>query len=86
MSHVKPCVESCCNPFFRLSISDYIQSKEHIQLAHDMATQTMVLLKNDQSKGLPITSPYKKACVSEQCKRSPLHLYKLGVIWQYVHT
>ena len=50
----------------RLNISDYIQSKEHIQLAHDMATQTMVLLKNDQSKGLPITSPKKKACVSIQ--------------------
>ena len=52
----------------RLNISDYIQSSEHIQLAHDMATQTMVLLKNDQSKGLPITSPLKKACVSQTYK------------------
>ena len=50
----------------RLNISDYIQSKEHIQLARDMATQTMVLLKNDQSKGLPITSPKKKACVNNR--------------------
>lgn len=53
---------------FRLNISDYIQSKEHIQLARDMATQTMVLLKNNQfeNNGLPITSPYMKACVSNQ--------------------
>ena len=53
--------------FYRLNISDYIQSKEHIQLAHDMATQTMILLKNEQfeSVGLPILSPYDKACVSE---------------------
>ena len=36
-----------------------------------MATQTMVLLKNDQSKGLPITSPHQKACVSSSL--SPLH-------------
>lgn len=45
-------------------MSDYIQSKEHIQLAHDMAVQSMVLLKNDPKNGLPIISPYKKACVS----------------------
>ena len=51
--------------FYRLKIADYIQSKEHIQLSHDMAVQTMVLLKNDQSNGLPITSPYQKACVSD---------------------
>ena len=53
--------------FCRLNISDYIQSKQHIQLAHDMATQTMVLLKNEQfeSTGLPILSPYDKACVSQ---------------------
>ena len=47
----------------RLNIADYIQSKEHIQLARDTATQTMVLLKNDQSKGLLVTSPKMKACV-----------------------
>ena len=45
-------------------MSDYIQSKEHIQLAHDMAVQSMVLLKNDPNNSLPITSPYKKVCVS----------------------
>ena len=49
----------------RLKISDYIQSKEHIQLARAMASQTMDLLKNVQNKGLPITSSYKKAYVSE---------------------
>ena len=45
-------------------MSDYIQSKGHIQLAHDMAVQSMVLLKNDPNNSLPITAPYKKACVS----------------------
>ena len=48
----------------RLKVSDYVQSKEHIQIAREMATQSIVLLKNDPSRGLPITSPYKKACVS----------------------
>ena len=56
----------------RLNVSDYIHSKEHIQLAHDMATQTIVLLKNIQSKGLPIVSAYDKACVSPL----PFMLYK----------
>ena len=50
--------------YCRLNMSDYIQSKGHIQLAHDMAVQSMVLLKNDPNNSLPITSPYKKACVS----------------------
>ena len=45
-------------------MSDYIQSKEHIQLAYDMAVQSIVLLKNAPDNGLPITSPYNKACVS----------------------
>jgi beta-glucosidase-like glycosyl hydrolase len=48
----------------RLKVEDYIQTKEHIQISYDMTTQSMVLLKNDESKGLPITSPHKKACVS----------------------
>ena len=43
---------------------DFIQSKDHIELAIEAAIQSMVLLKNDPSNGLPITSPYKKACVS----------------------
>ena len=49
--------------FCRLKASDYIQSDEHIQLAHDMAVQSIVLLKNDLKNGLPITSSKKKACV-----------------------
>ena len=49
----------------RLHVLDVVQSKEHIQIAKDMATQSMVLLKNDESKGLPITSPHKKACVKK---------------------
>ena len=52
------------NNMYRLNASDYVQSKEHIQLAYDMAVQSIVLLKNDHSNGLPITSPKKKACVS----------------------
>ena len=47
-----------------MKVSDTVQSKEHIQIAKDMAIQSMVLLKNDENKGLPITSPYKEACVS----------------------
>ena len=43
---------------------DFIQSKDHIELALEAAIQSMVLLKNDPNNGLPITSPYKKACVS----------------------
>ena len=50
----------------RLKVSDTVQSKEHIQIAKDMATQSIVLLKNDGNKGLPIISPYKKACVSKE--------------------
>ena len=34
--------------YCRLNSSDYIQSKEHTQLAYNMTTQTIVLLKNDQ--------------------------------------
>lgn len=45
-------------------MSDYIQSSNHIQLAHDAAVQSMVLLKNNRSTSLPIATPYKKACVS----------------------
>ena len=45
-------------------MSDYVQSKDHIQLAHDTAVQSMVLLKNNGTNSLPINSPYKKACVS----------------------
>ena len=45
-------------------MNDFIQSKEHRELALEAAIQSMVLLKNDPSNGLPITSPYKKACVS----------------------
>ena len=56
-------------------MSDYIQSKEHIQLAHDMATQSMVLLKNNMSNGLPITSPYKNACVCQYFLFSNRHEY-----------
>ena len=43
---------------------DFIQSKDHIELALEAAIESMVLLKNDPEKGLPTTSPYKKACVS----------------------
>ena len=50
----------------RMKVSDTVQSKEHIQIAKDMATQSIVLLKNDGNKGLPIISPYKKACVSKE--------------------
>ena len=59
-------------------MSDYIQSKDHIQIAHDMAVQSIVLLKNDPNNGLPITSPYKKGCVSfnpflQYCCQIPLY-------------
>ncbi len=49
----------------RLNMFDFIQSKDHRELALEAAIQSMVLLKNDPSNGLPITLPYKKACVSQ---------------------
>ena len=74
--------------FCRLNPSDYVQSKEHIQLAHDMAAQTIVMLKNVQSKGLPITSPYKKACVSVKDSKVGESLTVLAHIlyFSYMHT
>ena len=58
---------------------DFIQSKEHRDLALEAATQSMVLLKNDPSNGLPITSLYKKACVSLVLSTITNHLIML--IW-----
>ena len=43
---------------------DYIQSKDHRELALEAAIKSVVLLKNDLHNGLPILAPYKKACVS----------------------
>ena len=48
----------------RLKMFDYIQSKDHRELALEAAIKSMVLLKNDLHNGLPILAPYKKACVS----------------------
>ena len=47
----------------RLDESELVQSKKHIQLAHDMAVQSFVLLKNNMDTGLPITKKYNSACV-----------------------
>ena len=52
-----------------------------------MTTQTIVLLKNDQSNGLPITSPKKKACVSawlHSCSTVLLNYYvKFYYVFMY---
>ena len=66
--------------YCRLNASDYVQSKEHIQLAYDMAVQSIVLLKNDHSNGLPITSPKKKACVS------PLNNIQYLQYYAFIHV
>ncbi|XP_064392288.1 uncharacterized protein LOC135339960 isoform X2 [Halichondria panicea] len=51
------------NKYTKLNQSDFIQSKEHIQLAHDMAVQSFVLLKNNMDTGLPLTKQYNLACI-----------------------
>jgi beta-glucosidase-like glycosyl hydrolase len=68
-------LSNCC----RLNASDYVQSKEHIQLAYEMAVQSIVLLKNNHTNGLPITSPKKKACVSPLNSIKCLHIIVLSL-------
>ena len=58
---------------------DFIQSKDHIELTLEAAIQSMVLLKNDPTNGLPITSPYKKACVSLGNCDSPSFISSLHI-------
>lgn len=75
-------------PSYRLNVSDYIQSPAHRNLSLQAALESIVLLKNSEKNGLPISSSVTyTACVSLALKPSvSFHADLVSQLWRHCET